>query len=454
MANLNRIANIQILLQTSAISALGFSNVMIISPHVHSLNTVDTYYDTNDLLLLGHQATDPIYLAALAVMSQSPGPGFFKLGRRQVDAVSIATQTLTPLGTYTMTLTSMVGGVLTPITFTYTDATGTPTSTSVLSGLSALVGSTGPASSAVGSSLLNLTNRSAGTAFTVQVSSNLLIQPVTAVNGVSADLATIAAYDNDFYGFSILDRTQANIMLAAAWAESQAAKLHVTTISEVGAYSGASTTDTMYMLKAQNYFRSICYYHAAAATEYLGLAAMAKAFGSAPGADDWANMTLAGITADNLSETQSAAIAAKNGNTFEPFKNLALTQYGKVAGGEWADVIRFRDWLQEAMRVEIIDAMVNSKTPYTDPGIAIIEAAMRSVLLLGQAVGGISPTQYDASGNPIPGFKIYVPLRASIPVGDVAARTLNNMKFTAILAGAIHIVNVQGTLTYNMSSTQ
>ena len=65
-------------------------------------------------------------------------------------------------------------------------------------------------------------------------------------------------------------------------------------------------------------------------------------------------------------------------HTFERFRNVSITQNGKVAAGEWIDVIRFRDWLQEEITVNVFNALVNSdKVPYTDDGIAIIETQIR-----------------------------------------------------------------------------
>ena len=45
---------------------------------------------------------------------------------------------------------------------------------------------------------------------------------------------------------------------------------------------------------------------------------------------------------------------------------------GKTGGGEWIDVIRFRDWLQNDMQVRVVNLLiVNPKIPYTDNGIGL-----------------------------------------------------------------------------------
>ena len=159
---------------------------------------------------------------------------------------------------------------------------------------------------------------------------------------------------------------------------------------------------------------------------------------------------LAAITADNLTETEYNAITKKNGNTFEKFRNVSITQNGKVAAGEWIDVIRFRDWLQEEIRTNEFYLLINSdKVPYTDVGIAMVETVLRKALEDGQAAGGIAPTEYDEDGNKNLGYTIDVPLSSSITANQKASRVLKDVKFTARLAGAIHAIKINGSFTYD-----
>ena len=120
-----------------------------------------------------------------------------------------------------------------------------------------------------------------------------------------------------------------------------------------------------------------------------------------------------------------------------------------MAAGEWIDVIRFRDWLAEEIKVNVMNLLVNhDKVPYTDAGIASIEGQVRAALTLGQQRGGIAPTEYTADGQTNLGFTVSVPLSSSISANQKASRILNDVKFTARLAGAIHVVNITGSLTY------
>ena len=128
---------------------------------------------------------------------------------------------------------------------------------------------------------------------------------------------------------------------------------------------------------------------------------------------------------------------------------MSITQNGKVAAGEWIDVIRFRDWLEEEIKVNVFNLLINrDKVPYTDAGIAAIEARIRQALELGQTRGGIAPTEYDEDGNENPGYVLTVPLASSISANQKASRVLTDVRFTARLAGAIHVVEITGSLTY------
>jgi hypothetical protein len=176
---------------------------------------------------------------------------------------------------------------------------------------------------------------------------------------------------------------------------------------------------------------------------------MSRCFTVTPGGETWALKQLAGVKVDALTETEYTVLKAKNVNTFERFRNLSLTQNGKVAAGEWIDVIRFRDFLEEEIKVNVVNAMINrNKVPYTDAGIAIIEAAIRQALARGQATGGIAPTEYDENGNENLGYTVTVPLAANISPNQKASRILEDVQFTARLAGAIHVVEIDGSLTY------
>jgi len=89
MANLKRIVDVSIALNTSGISTQGFNTILIAGYHINSLNRVDIISDIDDLASMGIASTDEIYKAVAAVKSQKPGAKTVKLGRLTVDAATI-----------------------------------------------------------------------------------------------------------------------------------------------------------------------------------------------------------------------------------------------------------------------------------------------------------------------------------------------------------------------------
>lgn len=355
MANIDRIVNVQISLETAGLTQEDFETIMIIGPEFNNSSRVLSYVSASDALEDGMTETTPLYLALRSAFSQTPRPRVVKVGQMKTGE-------------------------------TWTQA----------------------------------------------------------VNAVYGE-------DSAWYGLAITSRDTESIQAVAAWTET-AEKLFGYSTAEAGAISATSTTDTPFLLKENNYFRTFGFYHAKADIEFPEVAIMARCFSILPGGETWANKRLGGITTDRLTETQFIAARNKNLNTFEAFRNLAITQIGKTAAGEWIDVIRFRDWLKENIQTEIFIFLINrDKLPYTDNGIAGIESKLGASLSLGQDRQGIAPTEYDEDGNEIPGWIITVPLAANIPVNDKINRILRDVRFGARLAGAIHAVDIIGKLGYEFS---
>ena len=97
------------------------------------------------------------------------------------------------------------------------------------------------------------------------------------------------------------------------------------------------------------------------------------------------------------------------------------------------------DFIQARITENVFGLLVTKpKVPYTDPGITQIEAQINQVLQNNVIIGGIAAN---------PPFTISVPKAVDIPSIDKAARTLNGVTFQATLTGAIHAVNINGTVT-------
>ena len=443
MANIDRIVSVQIALNTAGVSKEGFSTLLVVGASTLSLARVETYRSAVEMTDAGYGESDPLYLAAVDFFAQIPHPTVLKIGRRQIDSVDITVKNVLPEDSiYSVTIASADG----ENTYTYTVQNG-DAAADILQGLETAMAGDTVVTAAYAADALTSTNNTAGTAFTVKADKNLTVTNAAPSETIAETMAACVAYDSDFYGVALTSRADADILAMAAWAEANG-KLYGTCVAGADVLDGSDNTDIASQLMLNNYFRTFSFYHTDA-EDYPEVAVMSRCFTVTPGGETWALKQLAGVKVDALTETEYTVLKAKNVNTFERFRNLSLTQNGKVAAGEWIDVIRFRDFLEEEIKVNVVTAMINrNKVPYTDAGIAIIEAAIRQALTRGQATGGIAPTEYDENGNENLGYTVTVPLAANISPNQKASRILEDVEFTARLAGAIHVVEINGSLTY------
>lgn len=187
------------------------------------------------------------------------------------------------------------------------------------------------------------------------------------------------------------------------------------------------------------------------ANKYMHVAFVAKWFGYQSGTETTAYKTLVGMKPAQLTAEEMAALDKANISYYVTVGNRDLTVGGKVMYGEWADVIRFRDWLKNDMQVRVVDLFAtNSKVPFTDGGIAAIQNQMLASLKAGQDIGGIAEEEFDADGNSIPGYITSVPTAASLTAAQKSTRKLTGLTFKARLASAIHLTDLDGTLTYEL----
>lgn len=186
-----------------------------------------------------------------------------------------------------------------------------------------------------------------------------------------------------------------------------------------------------------------------ALNEYAAVAWMGNCFGDAPGSETWALKSLNLISPSKLTSSEATALKNDGVNYYHTIANSDVTIDGYMGGGEWIDTIRFRDWLKNEIQVAAFNYLkVNRKIAYTNAGITGIQNVITRVLREGQNIGGIAENQYDNDGNSIPGYTITVPNAVDIPDTVKKSRKLYDVRFTARLSGAIHAIEIRGSLVY------
>ena len=256
---------------------------------------------------------------------------------------------------------------------------------------------------------------------------------------IDAALNAIANENNDWYGIVVDQSLVSSFSDVASWVET-AKKFAIFWITDVNAYDPSKSTDLASVLKLANRNRSAVVWHAtpAGGADYIDAAWMGEGFPYEPGTSTWAYKTLNGVTPDTLLASQETALKNKNCNYYMTVGGVSITQEGKVASGEYIDIIIGTDWIEARLREAVYSALVNNrKIPYDDTGIAMIEGLVKGVLNEAASKGIL---QADS-------IAVTVPKYADIPQADKLARKLPDVKFSALYQGAIHSVTINGTIS-------
>jgi hypothetical protein len=289
----------------------------------------------------------------------------------------------------------------------------------------------------VGSKSLQILANTAGAYFGLEASDlNYLSTTQTHADpGIATDLTALKNASNAWYGLITLHNSAALIAAAAAWVEANE-KLYIagTLDSPVATTADSGATDIAHTLKSSSYARTAVFFHPAN-DEFADAAEIARWFPIDPGGDDWRLKSLAGVETKTYSETMITNLTDKHCNWYADLGGANVVQgEGKVAANEYIDVIRFRDWYTARLQERITNLLIGAeKIPFTDAGIAVIEASIKGLNKEGIRAGGIAP-------DPEP--TVIVPLAADVSTADKTARWLRGVSTTWELAGAIHKLSV------------
>lgn len=433
MSNLDDLVNIKISASTATPTKPGFGVILIAAQNcpVSMGNRTRLFSSLTEMLDAGFPVTHPAYLCAQKMKAQNPAIRNFKIGKR----LNKTSQTIE-----LTCLSSTEGDVyylkLRGIAYSFTVGAASSTATVSL----ALAGLIDPDSvvSATSSSATVTITAAAGVLFDVsEWSSNMTLKNTSVDPGLAADLEAINGFDTQWYGLALDSQSEDEINAAALFTET-AKKLFVANSSDYGCENPSVSTDVMSDMKSAAYARTGILYSRSSLLSYSGAAWMAKQFTQNPGSDTWMYKSLAGVTVDNITSGARAAILAKNGNCYTSTSGINMTEPGKSGAGEYIDVTRFVDWLRAEIQFRVFSSLVNnSKIPYTDEGVDLIQSIIAGALKTGIERGGL------VKGT----TSVTFPLVADIDPATRATRKLADGKFSGRLAGAVHELDLSGSLT-------
>lgn len=264
-------------------------------------------------------------------------------------------------------------------------------------------------------------------------------------------LLAIIDENNDWYIVTADVHTSADVLALAAAVEAMQKLYFVSTqdvvaLEQIDGATATATPDIAKQVADLNYSRTSTYYHQTADTTFPECAFAGHNLPFLAGAATWVNLQLNGVAealngdGNPLTATDINNLSARNTSFSKTYADITITQGGKTASGEWIDIMRGVDALQDDMQKALFDLLINQKggkIPYDDNGLNqvrnVIESSLRRFV-----------TRRFIQEN----FTITIPKAIDISFADKQNRVLNNVTFEAFLVGAIHEINVLGNVTY------
>lgn len=303
---------------------------------------------------------------------------------------------------------------------------------------------TAAATGSTGSKTWTVTASTAGAWFRIGVDHDLVTSAITNADpGIAADLTAIRNANRSWYVLHTAHNSTALVLAAAAWVESATDKrmYHAwtsATATVTGAVGSAGTHDVADQLKTLAYSRTSVWYHP---SDHIAARLSGRILSSLPGSIQAAHKTLAGGLPVALTDTQRQNVTDKNANSYAGETGQVATFNGKVASGEWMDVVRNYDSVNVDMEASMFDMFRNNDIVGMDPeGLVSVESVVVDVLK--RAVGAHIFRGDDGSA----------PVVEMLPVDEEtdvnrAARKYTGVKWSAKNVGAIVFLNSTGSVS-------
>lgn len=440
VASISNVVFVNITRQTTPVTRQGFGTGLILGTNGTFPELVRTYESLEEVLD-DFSSSDDEYKAAAAYFGQQISPRVLKIARQQTQVAEVTELNFN----IDFEASNVINATIQDVAIASVPF-DTDHSTTLANLAAAIQASDFVATASVtGAREITVTAQTAGvpvnldnvvvTGGTNQAVATLTI--TTENFGVADDLADILDEDKDWYALILTVRNKEVVKIAATFIETQN-KIFGTCSSDNNILSVSSTTDIAAQLNALNRDRTFVIFNESP-DNFPEAAILGRFLPAETGSITTKFKELSGVVASNLTASQRSNALNKKCNLYTEIGGVDIFEEGTMAGGEFIDVIRDVDWIQARMQENIYFRLVNTdKVPFTDAGIAVIENEMRGVL--DQAV-----TRNILADDPA--YTVIVPRAVEVDPADRALRFLPDLKFTGRLAGAIHKLEIRGTVT-------
>lgn len=443
--SLNDIVTVNITAQTQTPTRVGFGTPLVLSFHTNYGDRARTYTSIIGMTDDGFVAGDPAVTAATALFAQSPRPVSIIVGRTENDQKQKIN--IVPVAVNSTAYTVYVNGLA--ATFT-SDATATVVE--IVAGLKIAIDAlTEPITTTDNTTDLDIEANTVADAFRFYVADRSLITQENTTpdlggsSGVVDDIQKIQEANDDWYCLIPTNIGKAAVSAAAVYIETLQ-KIQGYASADDGIYDSLSTTDIAAVLNTAGYARTFGMWHTKPLDQYGAAAWAGRCLPSDPGSITWAyngpgSSSLAGLDSTIITETERLALEAKAVNHYTTVAGLSITRQGTMAEGGQAfiDITRSIDFIATRIKEYVFGVITAAdKIPYTNKGIAVIEAQVRAVM-------DLSINQGILTKDPAP--IVIVPDVMDVATADKANRILRDVTFDAVLAGAIHKIIISGRVS-------
>lgn len=256
---------------------------------------------------------------------------------------------------------------------------------------------------------------------------------------ITDELNDLLLEHQDFYFVLLASRVQADIEETASWTGANQRLF----VAQADITEDVATIETMASNISSS--RAALYAHdggSAGEDNYLDAAIVGRMAPTDPGSATWKFQGLNGVPVATYSNTDQNTLEDANVNTYVLRMGANMTTEGLETTGGYIDIQRSKDWMKARIEEAVFGLLYRSeKVPYDDIGIGLVVEKLKGVLK--RAVGqGIIARDLDGNGL----WSVDIPSRSEIADNDIANRILPDIDFEAVVAGAVHKVEVTGVL--------
>lgn len=446
---LSDIVNVSINKSTAYPSRAGFGTPALVVLHTFWQALVRRFSASTaltEMATAGVPTSHVLYRMASRLLSQSPRVKSFvviKRTRAYQQIWELRPQIATEGFVYSFTL---IGPTGTETAISYTVLAAATTST-VATAIAALINAAADVSAAAVGPVITATVDS-GDFMTIKDLPPISVLEVLDVStdpGADDDLSDAEieiqkSRSLSFYAAAFDHLGGAALESAASWFAARKLLLAARTSDSECAAPGV-TDCVLSNLQAEEHERTTVLFAQGSTGDFRDVAWLGKMLPTEPGAATWAYKTLTGISADSITSGEEEAILSKGGNTYLEVNDISHASPGVTSSGEYVDVTRDLDFVHARLQEDLFGYIASQqKVPFTQSGIDALEATAQARLDRCTR----APNQIFSSDNP--------PVATATAIGDTeasdrASRVLREISFAAQLTGAIHTLDVSGTVT-------